>query len=201
MGYAADHKQTTRKRIIERAARLFRHYGYQGVGIDDIMAAAGLTRGGFYAHFKSKQDLFAAALSSELELAARLDGRAGAGRSRDAQPAKVLADFYLDPGTRTQALARCPLVSLSTDVARVGAEASAAYTATVRALLAEIERRVANGGADARGRALAALALCVGGAVLAQAIDDESLAGALLAACRERTAVELEHGRAPHRGA
>ena len=60
MGYSSDHKDRTRERVVTAAGRLFRRYGYNGVGIDEIMAAAGLTRGGFYAHLKSKRDRFAA---------------------------------------------------------------------------------------------------------------------------------------------
>jgi TetR/AcrR family transcriptional repressor of nem operon len=86
----------------------------------------------------------------------------------------------------------CPLVSLSSDVARSGAEASTAYTDTLRALVAELEQRIPAAPADARARALAAVALCVGGVVLAQAVNDESLAEDILAACRTRALNEVE---------
>src|SRR5262245_23474179 len=92
-------KAATRERIIECAGRLFRRYGYNGVGIDDIMAAADLTRGGFYAHFGSKADLFAAAVSGELELSKRLR------EERDGElvssAARALIEFYLDRRDRT----------------------------------------------------------------------------------------------------
>ena len=86
MGYSSEHKDRTRERVVTAAGRLFRRYGYNGVGIDEIMAAAGLTRGGFYAHFKSKHDLFAAALAEELELARQLRRvRTPAGPASDAR--------------------------------------------------------------------------------------------------------------------
>ena len=97
-----DRKAETRSRILQNAARLFRRYGYEGIGIDEIMAAAGLTRGGFYAHFRSKQELFHAALADEPEVFAPL--RADRARSRaDAVSAgRALIDFYLGDADRAR---------------------------------------------------------------------------------------------------
>src|SRR5215510_6633107 len=67
MRYAKEHKAETRQKILEAAGRLFREHGYDGVGVDAIMAEVGLTAGGFYSHFKSKQALFAEAMSLALE--------------------------------------------------------------------------------------------------------------------------------------
>lgn len=192
MGYAPEHKAKTRERVVEAAARLFRRYGYNGVGIDDIMSAADLTRGGFYAHFKSKQDLFAAALSEELELARQLRRGGASDDAPQAGGAHALIDFYLDSANRTRIARLCPLVSLSADAARCGEDASAAYTETLRGLVAEIARRIPAPPAEARARALAAVALCVGGVVLAHASSDDELAAALLNACRERALHEVE---------
>lgn len=189
-----DRKQVSRARIIESAARLFRRYGYNGVGIDDIMAAANLTRGGFYAHFGSKQDLFAATLMEELELGRRLRDNAETDGQQLAGAARALIEFYLDVGNRKRMPTVCPLISLSSDVSRADAAASAAYTATLRDLVGAIARRVPGSPADANARALAAMALCVGGVVLAQAVDDEELASTLLDACRTRVLAELEAG-------
>ena len=66
MPYSADHKHRTRARIVESARILFNRHGYESVSIDMVMAEAGLTRGGFYNHFKSKEELFAAAVASFL---------------------------------------------------------------------------------------------------------------------------------------
>ena len=190
MGYSPEHKAKTRQRVVESAGRLFRRHGYNGVGIDDIMAAAHLTRGGFYAHFRSKADLFAATLAVDLELVKQLrDG------GDSAEPSLVglrrVIDFYLDRTNRKRIAAICPLVSLSADVSRLGAEVSGAYTATLRSLLDDVARRIPSAG-DARARALAAVALCVGGVVLAHAVDDEQLAEDLLDACRARATAEVE---------
>jgi len=193
MGYSAGHKARTRERIIQTAGRLFRRYGYNGVGIDDIMAAADLTRGGFYAHFRSKRDLFAAALGEELELARQLRRSASAGEEGSGG-ARALIDFYLDSSRRRHVSSICSLVSLSAEVARGGDDASAAYTAALRDLIAEIARRIPAAPAEAHARACAAVALCVGGVVLAQAVSDDALATPLLEACRARALVEIGAG-------
>ena len=191
MGYKPEHRMRTRRRVVESAGRLFRRYGYNGVGIDDIMAAANLTRGGFYAHFRSKADLFAEALAADPELVKQLRGSGDGGEEASAAALRRLVDFYLDRGNRKRVAALCQLVSLSADVGRSGGEVSAAYTATLRGMIDDVARRIPSA-ADARARALAAVALCVGGAVLADAVDDEQLAAALLDACRERALAEVE---------
>jgi AcrR family transcriptional regulator len=196
MGYPTEHKAKTRERVVEAASRLFRRYGYNGVGIDDIMAAANLTRGGFYAHFRSKQDLFAATLGREPEVSRALRSQHGSDVERGAVAGRALIDFYLDGENRRQLPLLCPFVSLSADVARGADDASAAYTDTLRRLVAEVARCIAAAPLEARARALAALALCVGGAVLANAVNDEQLATEILSACRRRAASEVEGGRA-----
>ena len=194
MGYSAEHKARTKERVVESAARLFRRYGYNGVGIDDIMAAANLTRGGFYAHFRSKEDLFAATLAADLVLARqlRVSGEPDGG---GAPPAvRALIDFYLDGGNRKHIPNLCPLVSLSADVGRSGEATRAAYTAALRSMIDELARRIDAAPADARARALTTLALCVGAVGLAQAVNDDQLAEALLDACRTRALAEVDGG-------
>jgi AcrR family transcriptional regulator len=190
MGYSPEHKMKTRQRVVESAGRLFRRHGYNGVGIDDIMAAANLTRGGFYAHFRSKAELFAATLEVDLELAKQLRG-SGDSAEPSAVALRRVIDFYLDRANHKCIAGICPLVSLSADVSRAGAEVSAAYTSTLRRMVDDVARRIPSAG-DAQARALAAVALCVGGVVLAHAVDDEQLADALLDACHARAMAEVE---------
>lgn len=198
MGYSAEHKARTRERVVESAARLFRRYGYNGVGIDDIMAAANLTRGGFYAHFRSKEELFAATLATDLVLAKQLRGSGEPDGGGAPGAMRALIDFYLDGGNRKRIPDLCPLVSLSADVGRAGEAASAAYTAALRGMIDGLARSIDAAPADAQARALTTVALCVGGVVLAQAVDDQQFAGALLEACRARALAEVEgEGTAP----
>ena len=185
-----DRKAETRSRILQNAARLFRRYGYEGIGIDEIMAAAGLTRGGFYAHFRSKQELFHAALADEPEAFTPL-------RADAVSAGRALIDFYLGDGDRARVAASCPLVSLSPDVARASDGARAAYTARVHELVTELARCIPGDADDARVRALAILALCIGGAAMAHAVSDEPLAAALLDACRARALATVAESAVP----
>src|SRR5712671_7705881 len=99
-------KARTRAEILEHAARLFRLRGHAGTNIDDVMLAAGLTRGAFYAHFTSKDDLFTEAVIAGTGLRTRL---------RDAEPAAVLK-AYLDKAELVASAPGCVLASLPSDV-------------------------------------------------------------------------------------
>src|SRR5215475_6440813 len=97
-----------RAELFGHASRLFRQRGYAGTSIDDIMLAAGLTRGAFYAHFKSKEELFAQVVGSGQGLLWKL-------RSKDAKPLAVL-DAYLGREDLAATAQDCTLAALATDV-------------------------------------------------------------------------------------
>lgn len=198
MRYKPEHKQKTKARIVQVAGRLFRARGYDGVGIDEIMAAAGLTRGGFYGHFRSKQDLFAAVLADEHDFNRRMRARAGK-TSKDLRAgALAVANGYLDPANRKAIGRGCPMASLSADVARAGKATRHAYADSLRDLAREFARGMTpkDGTEELDPRALSAIALCVGGITLARGVDDEDLSAAILAACRDAVARELNVSRA-----
>lgn len=191
MPYAPDHKARTRLRILEHAARLFRRHGYDGVGIDVIMEAAGLTRGGFYAHFRSKADLLAAVTADESDFVRRLrNARAGAPTDSGAG-ARAVIEGYLDPANRGRVGAGCTLAALTGDVARAPRRVRRAYTDLVRSLAAELRQHVPAGLPDPRARALAAVALCFGGIAIARAVADDQLASEIEAACLARAVAEV----------
>jgi AcrR family transcriptional regulator len=180
--YRPEHKHRTRERILVEARRLFRRDGYEGVSLDALMAAAGLTRGGFYKHFRSKADLFAEAMSGEADFVTRMKARPGDGRAALARGALEVVRGYLHPDHREKVGRGCNMASLSADVARASKRARRNHTVNVRALVTEFERGLqAPDPPDPR--ALVAVALCVGGLTLARALDDEALAVALLDAC------------------
>jgi len=181
MPLSKAHKQQTRERIVAAAATAFRTHGFEGVGIDAIMAAAGLTRGGFYAHFRSKEALFAEVLRLQPGLLRRLRERPGedAGTLGE-QGAKVMTD-YLASEHLAEVGVGCSLVALSVDVARSSEDAQAALTASVTALLAELQR----GGCDSE-TAANSLSLAVGALTLAKAVDDTVLGETLLRAASEQ---------------
>jgi AcrR family transcriptional regulator len=190
VGYTAAHREATRERILDSAARLFRSDGYDKASIDDIMAGAGLTRGGFYLHFRSKEDLFAAYVGRELDFGRQLRmamerrpeaPRTGAGEA---------LDFYLTPGNRRRVAKGCTIVSNAADVARSSPRARRAFTRAFEEMRGEF-REVAAESPEPDAAALAAIATCVGGVVLARALADEALIGQLLDACRDAVAREL----------
>lgn len=177
MRYQSGHKERTRERILAQAAGLFRRHGYEGVGIDRIMEAADLTRGGFYAHFPSKAALFAEVLALEADFEKRL---AAAADARD------VISGYLDPANRAKVARGCTLATLTDEVARRDRAARKAYAGLVERLAAEFEAHVPQALPDRRARALEAVALCVGGISLARGVGDDRLAREVLAVCRAR---------------
>lgn len=195
MRYAPEHKARTRERILREAGRLFRRYGYRGVGIERIMAAARLTRGGFYAHFPSKSALFAAVIDEGTDFVRRLQqARGGADRTPDGvEGACRVVSAYLDPANREKVARGCTLATLTQDVARSDAPAKAAYARRVRELAAELEAHLPAGlpVAVRRERALAAVTLCVGGIAIARSAGDEALSRDVLRTARTRACAAL----------
>lgn len=171
----------TRERILDAAGQLFRENGFDGVGVADIMKQAGLTHGGFYGHFASKDDLVAAVCN---EMSAR---RADVWGTADG-PARLRSflEGYLSATHRDQPGDGCGLAALGADVAREPLPARAAFTEALRARLARLTTMIPGRSAAARRRkALATLAGIVGALTLSRAVTDPALSDELLAAARE----------------
>jgi AcrR family transcriptional regulator len=193
MRYRPDHKARTRERILREAGRLFRRHGYRGVGIDRIMAAAELTRGGFYAHFPSKGALFAAVVDRGTDFVRRLREARGDEPAETADGACEVVSAYLDPANREKVARGCTLATLTQEVARSGPAAKRAYAHRVRELSEELEAHLP---ADLpelvrRERALAAVTLCVGGIAVARSVGDEELCHEVLRTARDRACAAL----------
>jgi TetR/AcrR family transcriptional repressor of nem operon len=172
----------TRAEILDHAGRLFRLRGYAGTNIDDVMLAAGLTRGAFYAHFRSKDELFTEAVIAGTGLRARL---------RQGDPAAVLK-AYLDKGELVASAPGCVLASLPSDIARAPLIARLAYANLLQATIAELARaKKRKLDADATVAAI----LAVGAVTLARASGDTRLSDWLLR-CAERAALPLLKPRA-----
>jgi AcrR family transcriptional regulator len=184
MPLSKNHKAATRAKILNAAAGLFRERGFDGVGIDDIMSTAGLTRGGFYAHFKSKADLFAKVLAMEPSFTRMLAERQGRSRQDSLNGALDVVATYLDPDHIDYVTATCPLVSMARDVDHAGAEGRAALTKVVTDLTALLKNGMADSNTDRLdARALSVLALCVGGATIARTASSKQIAAKVLNAC------------------
>ena len=184
MPLSKTHKQNTRDKILDAAGLLFRRHGFDGVGIDKIMVQAGLTRGGFYAHFDSKADLFNAVLSQEPALKRMLDERQSESRDGSLQGTLDVLATYLDPGNTDFVTSSCPMVSLARDVDKGGPPARDALTKVITDLTALFKHGMSDDGQKNRDdRALSVLALCVGGVTIARTANNPALAQKILSAC------------------
>ena len=179
----------TRVRIVEAARVLFNRHGFEGVTIDDVMQSAGLTRGGFYSHFDSKEQLYGEAVASFLAgRGAQWREEAGVDAS-DPGPdeARRMIASYLSSEHLGDLDGQCPMIALPSDVARAGPEIRASYEVLLEAMIGLFEEslRAKKVRAPARRRRARALAaLCVGGMVLARTLPDSALAEEIRRAAR-----------------
>ncbi|RUL69515.1 TetR/AcrR family transcriptional regulator [Dyella choica] len=190
MPLSAEHKQKTRQRIVDCARELFNRRGFDEVSIDEIMQRAGLTRGGFYNHFKAKEELYAEAVSAYLDFdpsqrweGIRLDPGCGDAFGRQ------IVEAYLSTAHLADIEAHCPMIALPSDTARAGPHARRAYRCLVEHMASMLARGMEGEDDGARDRSLAITALCVGGMVLARTVDDPAFADEVRRAAR---AVALE---------
>lgn len=183
MRFPKDQKAKTRERILDAAATVFRREGFSGGGVDAVMREAGLTAGAFYAHFPSKDALFAEAIvhalrKSTIYTGPHLDGLAGA------EWVAAAVGRYLSAQHRERPESGCPLPPLLSEVARGPAEAKAGFEGELKAAAALIGGHLPGSG----DRAFAVLALMVGGMVLARGVADQAVSDRILAACRSAVA-------------
>jgi AcrR family transcriptional regulator len=190
MPYSSEHKAQTRERIVHAARRLFNRHGFEQVSIERIMLDAGLTRGGFYHHFASKDELYAEAVASFTSCNPFRPDFRDSPPPAPAQLARMLLDVYLCDEVFDNAEHHCPLYALPGDVARAGLAPQKAYTQLIRNLTAVYAAALANE-ADGEQRAQAIVALCVGGMVLARTTDDAGMRRSLRTAARSQALVLL----------
>lgn len=178
MPYTPEHKQATRRKIVDSARRLFNQRGFSEVSIDEIMAGAGLTRGGFYNHFSNKEDLYAEAITFFIQDQApeKTSGCSAQSSERSTQRARYIIESYLSKAHQDGTDQVCPLVALPSDVARGGSTVKAAYREVLQNMISTFEAGQPHAPDHAREHSLAMAALCVGGMVLARGIDDRDLA-------------------------
>jgi TetR/AcrR family transcriptional repressor of nem operon len=167
-----------RERIVETASRMFRENGFDGVGVDAIMNGAGLTHGGFYGHFGSKDDLAAEAVARALERSAETQSRY--------TNLSDLVSGYLSERHCADRANGCAVAALGADIARQGEGVRRGLTTYVRAQLDRLSSLLRTGThASRRKRAITTLAGMVGALTLARAADDPALSKEILAVARE----------------
>ncbi len=182
----------SRKRIVATAAQLLRARGLEGTSVADVMHAAGMTHGGFYKHFASKDELSdLAARAAFNEIAARFDERArrdGAAAARSAYFADYLSMAHVD-----RPEAGCPVAAFGADAARRPEALAAAFTDGAEML---IERLASTQNFPGRAEAIRKLATAVGALVVARAVGEGPLRDEILASC----AGERDWSNAPAEG-
>ena len=175
--YGKEHKQATRRRIIETTGRRFKRDGIDGSGVATLMADAGLTNGAFYAHFASKDDLIATAIADQLReqrasFSERVPGRAGV---------EQYVREYLSVQHRDNPGDGCPSAALLDEIGRCTDATKRAYTDGVLAVIDDIAAGLApDDPPSARAKTLSVFALMVGTLQLSRALADEQLAEEVL---------------------
>lgn len=170
----------TRRRIVEVAAQTFRANGIHATGLADLMAEAGLSHGGFYRHFDSKDQLVAEACEAGLTaIAGRLEEIADAGAPKNGFGAMV--DAYLSEEHRDGPASGCPLAGMGSELARADDETRAAASRGVEDLVQILEKRVGHRGHEAsHSKAVFALAAMVGAVTLSRIILDPETSRSVL---------------------
>jgi TetR/AcrR family transcriptional repressor of nem operon len=180
MRYDTEHKQRTRTKVLEAAAQAIRADGPERVGVAAVMAEAGLTHGGFYAHFKSKDELVAAAIDSMFE-----ESRARLARETEGRGAKdglaAYVDFYLSARHRDARGRGCPIAALASDAPRLSDNVRTAFAAGVARLTIGLTEKLAEAGAaEPQAAARSMVAELVGALTLARVETDPATSNAIL---------------------
>jgi TetR/AcrR family transcriptional repressor of nem operon len=182
MGHSQAEKAKTHKRIVQIASKRFREDGLAGVGVADVMKDAGLTVGGFYKHFDSRDDLVAEALSAALgRLKRQMDASASGGPPLTYS--KVVDD-YLSEGHRDKAGAGCPISALAGEIARsdrrIRSLATEGIRSDIQVLAGLIAGLIRGKDKTARAKAILTFSALVGAIELARAVSDEELSSEIL---------------------
>jgi len=172
-------KEATHERIVEAASRAIRRSGYGGTGVADIMKDAGLTHGGFYAHFASREAMLAeAADHAGAETVAASERIAAAAPPQ--QALQALLQAYLSKQHIEGVENGCPIAALGSEMPRQAPEVRRAATRRIKEMIDLVARQAPDWGKpDAHERALVIVATAVGTLLLARAVDDPTLCDAL----------------------
>lgn len=172
-----------RRRVVRTAGRLFREKGYDGIGVADLMKAAGLTHGGFYGHFGSKEDLAAEAVSEDLKASAERWRKRMA--ERPDAPLAAVVERYLSDEHRDDASLGCPVAALACDTSRRSQAVRDAFGAGAEGLIEVLASVMPESTPQARRQsAMVAFSAMVGALMLSRAVGDRELSDEILQAAR-----------------
>lgn len=182
MRYAKEHKQDTHQRIVRKAAELFRAEGIDAVGVANLMGSLGLTVGGFYAHFETKQALITEACNDGFSRTT--SGFSELIRSKPVgKKTHAIIDSYLSKLHRDKPEDGCFAAANSAEFARQPSETRAAFTRQLMAWIKVIEEALRADGISYDAKTIASS--LVGAMTLARAVDDPSLSNAFLDSARK----------------
>lgn len=191
MKVSREKAEENRQNVIETSSRLFREKGFDGVGVSTLMQAAGLTHGGFYKQFKSKDDLIAQA--TQVALDQTRERIASAAGDDNRASFETVVRYYLSDWHRSALAEGCALAALGPDVARHGPEVRQVMQQGVEEYLKQLEKTVkAESDEGKREQAIATLSTMVGALVLARAVEDKGLSDEILAAATRNVLSESE---------
>ena len=183
MGHSRDEKTRSHERIVAAATGLMMEGGTEAPSVADIMSSAGLTHGGFYKHFASRDELVAAAVASAMDASneATREALEGAG-----DPLAAFVEWYASPAHRDDLRSGCAVAALGTDAGRGDPGLQELFQDQVERYAGLLERLLGEPGAPAdRRAALAALSTLVGALYVSRAVGDEAFSAEILASARE----------------
>lgn len=189
---SASRKEQSHERIVDAAARAIRRAGYSGVGVADVMKEAGLTHGGFYAHFPSRDALLAAAMErAGQDGAARMSQGMARRRAEGASPLRAWVETYLSDAHLTGCERGCPVAALASEIPRQSDDVREAAASRVQRLLEAVQQVLPTQAGEHA--AAAVLSTLVGALQLARALGDNPSGRAVLASARQAVLDQYDH--------
>lgn len=180
MRLTSENKQKITNRIRTGAAQIFRERGFDAVNLDQLMKQAGLTRGAFYAHYRSKSALLGDVLRHEHPLLRLLEARDGTSAEELHNQMQAVFDGYLDPKNLQEVFGGCTLAALTGDATRAGADVKTAFGRAFEEICQEMARGQGRNGAEYA----PALILASGAVRTAQAVEGDALCARILHSAR-----------------
>lgn len=182
--YPAEHKEKTRKKIVAKAGKLFRQKGYSGAGVQKLMSAAGLTQGGFYAHFPSKGDLLIDVMKEAFDKT-RANWLSGTETLSSQEKLNLLIRRFISRGHRDNISDGCPSTCLTNEISRSSKKIKKTFEEEIRKSLEAIKSQISQGTeSDRESAALLIIILGLGAITLSRAITDENFSDQMIQVAR-----------------